>query len=285
MEWVEVTAANIEQATESALRQLGVEADDAEVIIVSEPTKGLFGRMRGEARVKARVRPAGPRPKRNRNRRERNSERPAGEQRQQQQKKEKPATEGEKPKNNGGKQGRGNNSGRNQQAGERRPKQEEREMADGITLEEQAKVGQEFLKGLLDAYGYEASVEIRKLDDETLELAVTGEELGLLVGPRGTTLAALQDITRTVVQAKFTARTDRILVDVAQYRERRVAALRRWIAGIADEVKTSGEERALEPMSPADRKVIHDAVNEIEGVETRSEGEDARRYVVLVPSD
>jgi len=85
MEWVEVTAANIEQATESALRQLGVEADDAEVIIVSEPTKGLFGRMRGEARVKARVRPAGPRPKRNRNRRERNSERPAGEQRQQQQ--------------------------------------------------------------------------------------------------------------------------------------------------------------------------------------------------------
>ena len=114
---------------------------------------------------------------------------------------------------------------------------------------------------------------------------MTGDELGLLVGPRGTTLAAFQDITRTVVQAKFTARTDRILVDVAQYRERRVAALRRWIAGIADEVKTSGEERALEPMSPADRKVIHDAVNEIEGVETRSEGEDARRYVVLVQSD
>ncbi len=285
MEWVEVTAANIEQATESALRQLGVDADDAEVIVVSEPTKGLFGRMRGEARVKARVRPAGPRPKRNRNRRERTSERSGGEQRPQQQKKEKPEVKGEKPRANAGKQGRGNNSGRSQQSGERRPKQEEREMADGITLEEQAKVGQEFLKGLLDAYGYEASVEIRKLDDETLELAVTGEELGLLVGPRGTTLAALQDITRTVVQAKFTARTDRILVDVAQYRERRVVALRRWIAGIADEVKTSGEERALEPMSPADRKVIHDAVNEIEGVETRSEGEDARRYVVLVPSD
>jgi spoIIIJ-associated protein len=284
MEWVEVTATSIDQATESALRQLGVEADDAEIIIVSEPTKGLFGRMRGEARVKARVRPAGPRPKRNRNRRERNGERSGGEQRQQQQKKEKPASEGDKPKNTGAKQGRGNTNGRNPQ-GERRPKQEEREMADGITLEEQAKVGQDFLKGLLDAYGYEASVEIRKLDDETLELAVSGEELGLLVGPRGTTLAALQDITRTVVQAKFTARTDRILVDVAQYRERRVAALRRWIAGIADEVKTSGEERALEPMSPADRKVIHDAVNEIDGVETRSEGEDARRYVVLVPSD
>ena len=68
MEWVEVTGTTIEDAKESALRQLGVEADDAEILIVSEPTKGLFGRMRGEARVKARVRPAGPRPKRNRSR-------------------------------------------------------------------------------------------------------------------------------------------------------------------------------------------------------------------------
>ena len=282
MEWVEVTGTTIEDAKESALRQLGVEADDAEILIVSEPTKGLFGRMRGEARVKARVRPAGPRPKRNRSRQERSSER-GGEPRVQQPKKEKaPAAESGRPKQQ---KSNGPKNGRNQQTGERRPKQEEREMADGMTLEEQAKVGQEFLKGLLDAYGYEASVEIRKLDDETLELAVTGEELGLLVGPRGSTLAALQDVTRTVVQAKFTARTDRILVDVAQYRERRVAALRRWIAGIADEVKASGEERPLEPMSPADRKVNHDAVGEIDGVETRSEGEDSRRYVVLIPSN
>jgi predicted RNA-binding protein Jag len=77
--------------------------------------------------------------------------------------------------------------------------------------------------------------------------------------------------------------TDRILVDVGGYREKRNAALRRFAEGIADEVKSSGDERALEPMSPADRKVIHDTVNEIDGVETRSDGMEPTRYVVIAP--
>ena len=159
-------------------------------------------------------------------------------------------------------------------------------MADAMTLEEQAEVGRTFLNGLLEAFELDASVEIRQLDDETVELAVTGEQsLGLLVGPRGTTLAALQDLTRTVVQAKFTSRTDRIMVDVAGYREKRAAALSRWVSDLAAEVKASGEARPLEPMSPADRKVIHDTISGIDGVSTRSEGEDARRYVVLEPTD
>ena len=280
MEWVEVTGTSVDAAKEAALAQLGVEADDAEILIVSEPTKGLFGRVRGEARVKARVKPAGPRPKRNRNRRERSGAGEGGGNREGQQRPQKASGDGERQK---GTAPQGNRN-KPQREGQQRPKQEEREMADGMTLEEQAKVGQEFLKGLLDAYGYQADVAIRNLDDETVELSVTGDELGLLVGPRGSTLAALQDITRTVVQAKFTARTDRILVDVAQYRERRVAALTRWVQAIAEEVKASGEERPLEPMSAADRKVIHDTVATIDGVETRSEGEDARRHVVLAPS-
>ncbi len=54
--------------------------------------------------------------------------------------------------------------------------------------------------------------------------------------------------------------------------------------GIVEEVKSSGAERALEPMSPADRKVIHDTVNEVEGVETRSEGLEPSRYVVITPA-
>lgn len=280
MEWVEVTGATVEAAKEAALAQLGVEADDAEILIVSEPTKGLFGRMRGEARVKARVKPAGPRPKRNRNRRERSGE--GGQGREGQTREKKPvAAEGDRKKGQQAQQSKQGDRSKQQREGRERPKEEERPVADGMTLEEQAKVGQEFLKGLLDAFGYQAEVTNKNLDDETVELSVTGDELGLLVGPRGMTLAALQDITRTVVQAKFTARTDRILVDVAQYRERRVAALTRWVQGIAEEVKDSGEERQLEPMSAADRKVIHDTVAAIDGVETRSEGEDARRHVVI----
>ena len=104
------------------------------------------------------------------------------------------------------------------------------------------------------------------------------------MGPKGSTLAALQDVTRTVVQRNFPSRTDRILVDVAGYREKRAAALQKFSHQVAAEVIESGSERALEPMSPADRKVVHDAVNEIDGiVATRSEGEDPARYIVIAP--
>src|SRR6202167_2858293 len=66
MDWVETTGKSIDEATDRALAHLGVHRDDAEVEVIEEPKAGLFGRMRGEARVRARVRPAGPRPKRSR---------------------------------------------------------------------------------------------------------------------------------------------------------------------------------------------------------------------------
>ena len=157
-------------------------------------------------------------------------------------------------------------------------------MAEGMTLEEQGEVGRGFLAGLLSEYGVSASVETRLLDDETVEIAAMGEDLGLLVGPRGSTLSALQDLTRAVVQRQCPSRTDRILVDVAGYREKRSAALKRFSTQIAEEVIATGQEKALEAMSPADRKAVHDAVNEIEGVATRSEGEDPNRYIVIAPA-
>ena len=157
-------------------------------------------------------------------------------------------------------------------------------MAEGMTLEEQGRVAREFLEGLLERYGLSASVETRLLEEDTVEVAADGPDRGVLVGPRGSTLVALQDVTRTVVQRQCPSRTDRILVDVARYRERRAAALQRFGSKIAEEVLASGSERALEPMSPADRKVVHDTVNEIEGVVTRSEGEEPNRYVVIAPA-
>ncbi len=157
-------------------------------------------------------------------------------------------------------------------------------MAEGMTLEEQGEIGKGFLEGLTQAFGLEATVAVRTIDDETVELAVDGSDLGILVGPRGTTLAAIQEVTRTVVQAKCPSRTDRILVDVAQYRERRAKALAEYTGTIAAEVLETGEERRLEPMSPADRKVVHDAATQIEGVATRSEGEDPDRFVVISPA-
>jgi spoIIIJ-associated protein len=157
-------------------------------------------------------------------------------------------------------------------------------MAEGMTLDEQGEAGRAFVAGLLGEYGIEASVETRVLDEDTVEIAATGEDLGVLVGPRGSTLSAVQDLTRAVVQRQCPSRTDRILVDVAGYRERRSAALKRFSVQIAEEVLASGQERALEAMSPADRKAVHDAVNEMDGVATRSEGEDPHRYIVIAPA-
>jgi spoIIIJ-associated protein len=164
------------------------------------------------------------------------------------------------------------------------PAESEDAMEETLTLEQQGETGQEFISGLIREFGLSADVGFRQIDDETVEVTATGNDLGILVGPRGATLTALQDLTRTYVQRQSVSRTDRILVDVGGFREKRSAALRRFTQGIVDEVKETGEERALEPMSAPDRKVVHDAVNEIDGVETRSEGEEPRRYIVIAPS-
>jgi spoIIIJ-associated protein len=316
VEWVEISGRTLEEAKEIALEQLGVAESDAEVIVLSEPKVGLFGRTRGEARVRARVQPVGPRPKRQRRPRKsesgrnggsnRNGDRgPSGGGQPQERARAQRSAEGSttgpsgsrsgrrrsRSRSRAGGEGTGNGQGAQQPAGSAERvrgdevrQDKEADMAEGVTLEEQAEAAKDFLEGLLEAYGYEASVSTRVLDEDTIEVAATGGELGLLVGPRGSTLAALQDVTRTVVQHRFPTRTDRIVVDVGGYRQRRVAALQKFTQQIAEEVLGSREERALEPMSPADRKVVHDTVNEIEGLATRSEGEDSARHVVIAPA-
>jgi spoIIIJ-associated protein len=333
VEWVEVAGKTIEEATELALDQLGVAVGDAEVIVVSEPKSGLFGRMRGEARVRARVRPVGARPKRERSRdRSRGGKGGGGSGGGSGNRQGTPRNESRTPAGgspaaatpgNGSRNGSGpattTGNGTSRSARRRRSRsqggatrtpenaqngtgtdgqrppaeknsQRTREtketvaMAEGMTLEEQGEVGRAFLAGLLSEYGVEATVETRLLDEDTVEIAAMGEDLGLLVGPRGSTLGALQDLTRAVVQRQCPSRTDRILVDVAGYREKRSAALKRFSTQIAEEVIASGQEKALEAMSPADRKAVHDAVNDIAGVVTRSEGEDPNRYIVIAPA-
>ena len=325
----------VEEATDLALDQLGVALGDAEVIVVSEPKTGLFGRMRVEARVRARVRPVGPRPRRERSRRNDRS-RQGGRQDGQRQGGQRQAagtasTSVSDGQAGGREQGKSTattrttttaattGSGTSRSARRRRNRRnaaatagsgaareisqngsmggskaekaparstepKETDMAEGMTLEEQGEVGRAFVAGLLGELGLEGSVECRILDEETVEIAATGEDLGTLVGPRGSTLLALQDLTRAVVQRQCPSRTDRILVDVAGYRERRSQALKRFSVQIAEEVLASGQEKALEAMSPADRKSVHDAVNELDGVVTRSEGEDPHRHIVIAPA-
>lgn len=155
-----------------------------------------------------------------------------------------------------------------------------------VSLDEQIEVVEEFLEGLLDAFGAEGDIATEKVDEENAEVRVEGDDLGLLIGPKGQTLNAVQDLARTVVQRRLSGSLEgRVRVDVGGYRQRRRAALERFATQVAEDVLASGNQKVLEPMNPADRKVVHDTINEIEGVTTISEGEEPRRRVVVQPVD
>ncbi len=262
MEWVETTGNSLEEAKEAALDQLGVAEDDAEFEVVDEPKQGLFGRTRGEARVRARVKPSTPRGKTERRpRREKGAEN-GGERREQ------------RPRNNT----------RNSDRPAREPR-EPREPREKVEVDP-AVVGQaatEFLSGLVKAFGTTGDVIVNREDGE-IEVRVEGTELGLMVGPGGATLLAIQDLTRVASQRRLGDQDSRLRIDIAGYRERRREALSRFATKVADEVKETGSARMLEPMSSADRKIVHDTLVEFEGVNTRSEGEDPRRRVVVEPA-
>jgi spoIIIJ-associated protein len=139
------------------------------------------------------------------------------------------------------------------------------------------------LSGLVTAFGTKGDVSVNRVDDE-IEVRVDGSELGLMVGPGGATLLAIQDLTRVASQRRLGDQDTRLRIDIAGYRERRREALSRFAEKVATEVKETGSARMLEPMNSADRKIVHDTLAEFEGVSTRSEGEDPRRRVVVEPA-
>lgn len=153
------------------------------------------------------------------------------------------------------------------------------EPVENATPEEVAEVATEFVSGLLKAMGAEGEVT-SLVDGDTAYLDVTGEDLGALIGRRGQTLDSLQELTRTAVQRKLRSRA-RLLVDVEGYRARRRSSLADYARSIAERAKERGTEIELEPMSAYERKIVHDAVGEIEGASSFSEGEEPNRKVVV----
>lgn len=145
--------------------------------------------------------------------------------------------------------------------------------------EQVAETGAEFLRGLLGSMELEAEVAASTEGDSAF-LDVTGEGLGVLIGRRGQTLDALQEVTRTAVQRRLQSRA-RLLVDVEGYRARRRSTLADYAREIAERAKDRGTEIELEPMTAYERKVVHDAVAEVEGATSFSEGEEPNRKVVV----
>ena len=153
-----------------------------------------------------------------------------------------------------------------------------------VPLDEQAGVARQFLDGLFSEMDLKVDITVEQPDDDTVEINVEGHDLGLLIGPKGATLLALQDLTRTVVQRRTSAANGRLMVDVGGYRHKRKEALERFARQVAETVRTGGVPKALEPMTAADRKIVHDVINDIDGVSTTSEGEEPHRRVVILPT-
>lgn len=154
------------------------------------------------------------------------------------------------------------------------------EEIDEVSLEEQRVSAEEFTRGIVDAFELGANTAARIEDDGVL-VDVTGADVGLLLGPKGATLQAIEELVRTAVQRQTEGRGARINVDVGGYRAKRREALGKFAREVAAQVVESGEEQSLEPMNASDRKVVHDAVAEVDGVATASEGEEPRRRVVI----
>ena len=271
---IEVKAKTVDLAVEAAMRELGV--DDRErlaIEVITEPVKGFLGIGGQDAVVRVK-------PKKSRRRRDRGSSK--------------------QPTGGKGGQNRQRSSAKSGKNGPRQPSARsgsKRESKDGQTgrherrekkvsddrpyldIEEQARITQEFLEGLVTAYGLEGEVTT-KVEDDVIIADVSGEQTEALVGVRGSVRASIHELTRTVLQ-RYGQETARLRLDIAGYGERRRQALAIYAEQLITQLFDEGGEIMLEPMSPADRKVIHDVASANPGVSSYSEGEPPRRFVVL----
>jgi spoIIIJ-associated protein len=151
-------------------------------------------------------------------------------------------------------------------------------------LDQQADLAADLIENLLDAMGLDADVDTGMVDGvmyvDVWASEAASEGMGVLIGRHGQTLDALQEVVRGAVHQQVGTRC-RVTVDVEDYRKRRRSQIVSRARGVARRVQESGKSESLEPMTALERKVVHDAVGEIGGVETASEGEEPERYVVV----
>jgi spoIIIJ-associated protein len=154
--------------------------------------------------------------------------------------------------------------------------------ADDDALVQEGDIAGDYLERLLDLLDYDGDIDLDVEAGRAIVSIDGGEDLEKLVGPRGTVLEALQELTRLAVQQETGSRS-RLMLDIAGWRADRRAELRELGRSTAETVLSTGERVRLQPMSPFERKVVHDAVAAVEGVRSESEGEDPKRRVVVLP--
>lgn len=147
--------------------------------------------------------------------------------------------------------------------------------------DEAVAAAKEFLQKIFNAMHIEVAMEkfINK-NDGSVTFRLHGDDMGILIGKHGQTLDILQYLTNLVANKNSNERV-RVIIDVEDYRDRRIETLNRLAARLADKVKRTGERVALEPMNPHERKIIHMALQGDRRVTTLSEGDEPYRHVVI----
>lgn len=249
---IEQHGATVEEAIQTALAELGVTEQQASVEIVKEAKAGFLG-VGGQGAVVI-VR----------------TDEPAQE-------------EEDEDDQDGGDEGAADPPGGSPSSPVRSaPMSRAIEEGDLEELEEQADAAADFLEELLARMGIDAIAEPGEHSGHMYVDIVDGpdDDMALLIGRHGQTLDAIQELTRMVVSRRLDTRV-RVIVDVQDYRKRREERLVENAVQQAERVLESGREAELDPMNPFERKLVHDALADLAGVETSSRGEEPNRFVVI----
>jgi spoIIIJ-associated protein len=148
-------------------------------------------------------------------------------------------------------------------------------------LEQEGDIAADYLEELLDIADLDGDLDM-DVEGDRAAVSIVGADLSQLVGRDGEVLEALQELSRLAVYRE-TGERSRLMLDISGYRAKKRTALEKLAAEMVAEVKESGEPVALDPMTPFERKVVHDAVAAA-GLKSESEGTEPRRYVVVLPA-
>lgn len=266
---IKVTGKTVEEAVEDGLRQLGISRDDADITVLEKPSSGLMGLIRKkQAVVEISVKAGKP---------------------EKAPKEVLPAESAEDTSDAAQEKAESSSETGPEEVTPEQPVPEkvEKEKEDlPFSQEEQDAVAakaKEFLSGVFQSMGLDVTMEKMSNEDRIL-LNLHGRGLGILIGKHGQTLNALQYLTN-LAAARVCRRRYFVLLDVANYRARREKTLADLARRLAMKVKRTKMPVSLEPMEPAERRIVHLALQDDPAVTTDSEGEAPYRRVVIKLKD
>ena len=248
---VEKTAKTVDEAIKLALEELGMERHQVDVLVMEEGSKGIFGLLSQDARVWVT-------PKTGDSAAVKEDKKEEKADKKSDKKAEKAEKKAEKEEKKAG-------------------KKESDSVPVNVDAGEKASV---FLKNMFGAMEMNVAVDTEMCENNILKVNLSGDNMGAIIGKRGDTLDAVQYLTSLVVNKRVEGHT-KVVVDTENYRERRSETLIKLAKRLEDRVIKTRRSMSLEPMSPSERRIIHEALQDSQYVTTYSTGEEPRRKVVI----